>query len=108
MGMERVSEVDLFVGLRVRAREKVANRQLPAPDQLNGHAGAGSGQKCCVCELEIPKYRVEKPTIEYAVQWQKVERPEVLRFHSDCFRAWVSLSALPLPATEVTDSSRDD
>jgi hypothetical protein len=108
MGIEGMNEVDLFAGLRVRAREKVANRELPAPDQLNGHAGAGSGQKCCVCELEVPKYRVEKPTIEYAVQWQKAERPEVLRFHSDCFRAWVSLSALPLPATEVTDSNRDD
>jgi len=29
------------------------------------------------------------------VQWQKGERLEVLRFHPDCFRAWVSLSALP-------------
>jgi hypothetical protein len=102
-----MSEVDLFVELRARAREKVAHHELPAPDQLNGHGGAGSGEKCCVCELEIPKYRVEKPSIEYAVQWHKAERLEVLRFHSDCFRAWVSLSALPLPATEAAESNRD-
>jgi hypothetical protein len=89
-----MTEVDEFVELRIRAREKVAHHVLPPPDQLNGRGGAGSGQNCCVCELEIPKYRIEKPTLEYAVQWQKAERVEVLRFHSDCFRAWVSLSAL--------------
>lgn len=89
-----MSEVDSFVALRNRARDKVANLQLPPPDELNGHGGAGSGRTCCICELEIPKYRTEKPTLEYAVQWRKAERAEVLRFHSDCFRAWVSLSVL--------------
>ena len=81
--------------LRARANEKVMNRQLPPPDQQSGVGRAGSGQNCCVCERNIPKYRIEKPSTEYAVQWQKGERTEVLRFHPDCFRAWVSLSALP-------------
>src|SRR3569832_2253650 len=94
VGWMGMSEVDEFAQLRVRARDKVANLELPPPDQLNGHGGAGSGENCCVCEVEIPKYRIEKPTIEYAVQWQKAERVEVLRFHSDCFRAWVSLAVL--------------
>jgi hypothetical protein len=81
--------------LRIRAHEKVTNRELPPPDQLSGSGRAGSGRNCCVCEREIAKYRIEKPSTEYAVQWQKGERVEVLRFHPDCFRAWVSLSALP-------------
>jgi len=81
--------------LRARANEKVTNHELPPPDQHSGLGRAGSGQSCCVCGCEIPKYRIEKPSTEYAVQWQKGERLEVLRFHPDCFRAWVSLSALP-------------
>lgn len=81
--------------LRIRAQEKVTRRELPPPDQHSGLGRAGSGQHCCVCGRDIPKYRIEKPSTEYAVQWQKAERVEVLRFHPDCFRAWVSLSALP-------------
>jgi len=80
--------------LRARANEKVTNRELPPPDQHSGLGRAGSGQCCCVCGREIPKYRIEKPSTEYAVQWQKEEHLEELRFHPDCFRAWVSLSAL--------------
>jgi hypothetical protein len=80
--------------LRARAREKVDNQVLPSPEQLSGLARAGSGLKCCVCEIEIPKYRTDRNTVEYVVEWRRGDRHEVLRFHSDCFRAWVSLSAL--------------
>jgi hypothetical protein len=93
----RMSDADSIVELRARAHEKVVNGQLPSPDLHNGLGKAGSGQKCCVCGLEIPKDRINKPSTEYTVHWQKGERLEVLRFHSDCFRAWVSLAALPTP-----------
>ena len=67
--------------------------RAPSPGRLGGVGRAGSGEKCALCGLEIEKYRNEKYTFEYEVDWKHAGREETLRFHSDCFRAWVSLAA---------------
>jgi hypothetical protein len=90
--------------LRAQARQKVDSQVLPSPEHLNGSAHAGSGLKCCVCELDIPKCRTNRDTVEYVVEWRRNDRLEVLRFHSDCFRAWVSLS--PLVSGELQRENR--
>ena len=97
-----MSDVDSNSGLRLRAAAKVAKHELPSPDQTGGVGRAGSGEKCCVCELEIQKCRNEKPTIEYEIEWQKAGRISLLRFHSECFRAWVSLAGSVNANNDVT------
>lgn len=81
--------------LRAQARQKVANQELPSPEQHSGWARAGSGRKCCLCDAEIPKYRAEKIIAEYVIEWQRSGRHELSSFHSSCFRAWISVSVLP-------------
>jgi hypothetical protein len=80
--------------LRKCAAEKVTCEELPSPDRLSGIAHPGSGEKCSLCALEIAKYRDQKSVFEYDVQWKRGERTVLLRFHSDCFRAWISLAAI--------------
>lgn len=78
--------------LRRSAQAKIAAGKLPSPDGLGGVGRSGSGKPCCVCGTKIEKCLTEKPTIEYEVQWQKAGRARLLRFHSSCFQAWVTLA----------------
>lgn len=82
--------------LRQRAEAKIASGELP-PNNVGGVGRSGSGEPCCVCGTKIAKYSVAKSTVEYEVQWQEAGRTRLLRFHSRCFRAWVSLAILPPP-----------
>ena len=81
--------------LRQRAEAKIASGELPSPDNVGGAGRSGSGEACCVCGTKIAKDSVAKPTVEYEVQWQEAGRTRLLRFHSRCFRAWVSLAVVP-------------
>jgi hypothetical protein len=81
--------------LRQSAQAKIASGELPSPNNLGGAGRSGSGEACCVCGTKIAKYTVAKPTVEYEVQWQEGRRTRLLRFHSRCFRAWVSLAVEP-------------
>ncbi len=83
--------------LRQRAKTKIASGELPSPNNVGGVGGSGSGEACCVCGAKIAKYTVAKPTFEYEVQWQDARRTRLLRFHSRCFRAWVSLAIVVPP-----------
>jgi hypothetical protein len=73
------------VVLEQRAADKIESGELPLPGGGITHAGAGSGTACDLCAEEI-----EKSKIEYEVEWRKAETVRVLRFHLDCFQAWIS------------------
>ena len=71
--------------LEQRAADKIEAGELPAPGGGITRAGAGSGLSCDLCAR-----RIEKSKIEYEVEWSKGEAPRVLRFHLECFQAWVA------------------
>jgi hypothetical protein len=71
--------------LEERAADKIEAGELPFPGGGITRAGAGSGMACDLCTEEI-----EKSKIEYEVEWCKGEAVRVLRFHLDCFRAWIT------------------
>jgi hypothetical protein len=73
------------VVLEQRAVEKIESGELPLPGEGITRAGAGSGMACDLCAREI-----EKSKIEYEVECSKGEALRVLRFHLDCFQAWIS------------------
>ena len=70
--------------LELRAEEKIEAGELPAASAGRTRARGGSGQPCDLC-CET----VEKAGIEYEAEWQKAEGVRLLRFHLDCFQAWV-------------------
>src|SRR4030081_312774 len=71
--------------LEERAADKIESGELPFPGGGITRAGAGSGMACDLCTEQI-----EKSKIEYEVEWCKGEAVRVLRFHLDCFRAWIA------------------
>ncbi len=73
------------VVLEQRAADKIESGELPAPGGGITRAGAGSGMACDLCAHEI-----EKAKIEYEVEWCKGEALRLLRFHLDCFQAWIA------------------
>ena len=78
-------EVAHRVVLEQQAVDKIESGELPVPGSGITRAGAGSGLACDLCAQEI-----EKSKIEYEVEWCKGEAVRVLRFHLDCFQAWIS------------------
>jgi hypothetical protein len=73
------------VVLEQQAVDKIESGDLPVPGSGVTRAGAGSGLACNLCAQEI-----EKSKIEYEVEWSKGEAVRLLRFHLDCFQAWIS------------------
>jgi hypothetical protein len=70
--------------LEQRAADKIEAGELPLPGGGITRAGAGSGMACDLCAQMI-----EKAKIEYEVEWCKGEAVRMLRFHLDCFQAWI-------------------
>jgi hypothetical protein len=70
-----------------RATERIEAGDLPAEFSGTTHAGDGSDGPCSLCGEKI-----EKSKIEYEIQWRKKDVPCVVRFHLECFQAWVCLS----------------
>jgi len=71
--------------LEQRAADKIESGQLPVPGGGITRAGAGSGVACDLCAAQI-----EKSKIEYEVEWCKGDAVRMLRFHLDCFQAWIA------------------
>jgi len=71
--------------LEQRAADKIESGDLPEPRGDITRAGAGSGMACALCAA-----RIEKSKIEYEVEWCRGGAARVLRFHLDCFQAWVA------------------
>jgi DNA repair exonuclease SbcCD ATPase subunit len=70
--------------LERRAEAKIEAGELPAAFRGSTRAGGGSGEPCDLCGQTV-----EKSGIEYEVEWQKEAAVRVLRFHLECFQAWV-------------------
>jgi hypothetical protein len=82
---ENRSELEHCAGAKIESGE--------LPTEFRGHtrAGAGTGAHCDLCAQVI-----EKSKIEYEVDWHRTSGTRVLRFHLDCFQAWVcSIRDLP-------------
>jgi hypothetical protein len=78
------------VVLERRAADKIESGELPVPGNRVTRAGAASGMACDLCAEEI-----EKSKIEYEVEWRKGETVRMLRFHLQCFQAWISSRPQP-------------
>jgi hypothetical protein len=70
--------------LERRAEAKIDAGELPAVFRGSTRAGGGSGEPCDLCGQTVAK-----SGIEYEVEWQKEVAVRVLRFHLECFQAWV-------------------
>ena len=66
------------------AEARIESGELPAGFRGITHAGTGSGRSCDLCRRLI-----EKDGVEYEVEWHKGETVRVLRFHLECFQAWL-------------------
>lgn len=71
--------------LERRAAQKIELGELPVPGEGITRAGGGSGAACDLCTREIGKSK-----IEYEFEWHKAGMARVLRFHLECFQAWIS------------------
>ena len=69
------------------AAARIEAGELPAEFSGTTHAGDGSDGPCGLCGEKI-----EKSKIEYEIQWRKKDVPCVVRFHLECFQAWVCVS----------------
>lgn len=87
-----MSDLEEHAELQSRIQAKIAAGELPAPQSGSSWAGAGSGEACCVCGLQI-----EKSAIEYEAEWQKGGSVHLLRFHLPCFQAWIALREAEAP-----------
>jgi hypothetical protein len=80
-----MAELAHRIVLEQRAADKIESGELPVPGGGITRAGAGSRMACDLCAEEI-----EKSQIEYEVEWCAAEALRVLRFHLDCFQAWLA------------------
>jgi hypothetical protein len=80
-----VAEPAHRVLLEQRAADKIEAGELPAPGGGITRAGAGAGMACDLCAAQI-----DKSKIEYEVEWCRGDAVRVLRFHLDCFQAWLA------------------
>ncbi|MFL6602805.1 MAG: hypothetical protein ACJ8R9_15950 [Steroidobacteraceae bacterium] len=80
-----VAETAHRVLLEQRAADKIDSGELPVPGGGITRAGAGAGMACDLCGAQI-----EKSKIEYEVEWCRDDAVRVLRFHLDCFQAWIA------------------
>jgi hypothetical protein len=83
----REVDADHRTALMDHAAARIEAGDLPAEFSGSTHAGDGSGGPCGLCGEKI-----EKSKIEYEIQWRKKDIPCVVRFHLECFQAWVCVS----------------
>ena len=69
--------------LRMRARQRIRDGQLPCVRHYRTWGGRGSNEPCALCDAVI-----KHDEVEYEIETRDADSVHVLRFHLPCHDAW--------------------